>query len=448
MKRKKHPLKRWFFAALFLLIVAAPILWMTTRKDKGTLVTIAASERGDITSVVTATGKIQPQVEVRISSEVAGEIVELPVRDGQAVKRGDLLVRINPDTLEAQVAQQEASLAASRANAEQARAEMLQREIDLGRNEELFSKGATSIDAVDKARTALEVARAAYQASLHNIERQEMQLREARDTLEKASIYAPIDGTVTMLNSELGDRVVGTGQFAGTEIMRVANLDNMEVRVDVSENDIVSINIGDEATIEVDAIRDREFAGTVSEIANSAKVVDERTQDQLTTFEVKVRLTEIDPAIRPGMSATADIRTETVSGVVTVPLQAVTVRPRDEVTRQLSGNTGDEKVEGADRESGRGGNGQPAAETKSARERRELLQRVVFVARDGKVVITPVETGIADNKRIEITSGLEPGVDVVTGSYRALTRELKHNDRIRQQEKSPRGGKKPADQQG
>lgn len=414
--------------AVILLVVLGGITFAfwRNRGDEAIAVTVQPALRGDITSVVTATGKTYPEMEVKISSEVAGEIIGLPVADGQAVRRGDLLVRVNPDTLEAQAKQQEAALRASRANAAEARAQLAQAELDLRRVENLFSRGYATQEQVDAMRTAYEVRSAAAHATEARIEQQEMALKEAVDLLAKATIYSPINGTITVLSSELGDRVVGTGQFEGTEIMRVANLDNMEVRVEVSETDIVSVKVGDSATVELDAIPNEVFEGVVTEIANSAAAQtasQQSSQDQLTTFLVKVRLLTPSPAIRPGMTATADIQTQSVTGVVKVPLQSVTVRPRDEVRSQLGEPA---PAPGARRPEGGNGNRSPGS-----RPGRDTMQRVVFVVRAGQAFLVPVETGIADNRFIEIKSGLDGDESVVTGSYRVLSRELYHQAEVR-----------------
>ncbi len=400
--------KRYWF--LILLLVGGGIFYASRRDgEQPTQVTVEKASKGDITSIVTATGKVFPEVEVKISSEVAGEIVELPVVDGQKVEKGNVLVRVNPDTLEAQVLQEEAALRASEANSQEAKARMLQAELDLKRTKSLAEKGFATQDKVDASETSHEIAKASYAATLSRIEQQQMSLKESRDALDKAATYAPISGTVTQLAAELGDRVVGTGQFEGTEIMRVADLSRMEIRVEVSEADIVAVKIGHDATVEIEAIPDEQFDGKVTEIANSASKSERNTQDQLTTFQVKVRLLDPTTAIRPGMTATADIKTETVTDVVKVPLQSVTVRPRAAVAKQLGEN--------------------PPEETDDKSEKGNL-QRVVFLFADGKAKLARVETGLADNRFLEIKSGVSEGDQIITGGYRALTRELKHDKAV------------------
>jgi HlyD family secretion protein len=424
MSKKKSSLKKWIFIAVFVLIAAAIGVAGLRGGEDGIKVTVKKVERGDITSVVTATGKIQPETEVVISSEVPGEIIELPVKDGDPIDKGDLLVRVNPDTLEAQVKQQEASLAATRASSAQQRAQMLQAELDFKRIEDLFAKGFATTDEREQARTRLEIARAAHESSLFQIQRQEMQLKEATDQLAKASLFSPITGTVVRLNSELGDRVVGTGQFAGTEIMRVADLSNMEVQVDVSEADIINVEIGDKAEVEVDALPDDLISGTVTEIANSALTSNERNQEQLTTFAVRIRLDDPNSRLRPGMTATADIETDTVTDVVKAPLGAVVVRPRREV--ENGNEAGDEAI------------GEEAPEEGEEEEEKDDRVRVVFIADGNTARLQQVETGIADRDFIEIQSGLEAGDQIITGSYRALTRELEDESEIMIEERKER----------
>lgn len=425
--------KIWLSIFFLLVIGAAGGAFFHFRGDDSIEVTLGKVQRGDITSIVTATGKVKPESEVRISSEVPGEITALPVKDGNYVEKGDLLASVNPDTLEAQVQQQEASLSSIKSNSAQAKAEMLQAELDLKRIRELHEKGFSSEDQLDQAKTTLEVRRAAYQASLHQIERQEMQLMEARESLEKTSVYSPISGTVTRLNLELGDRVVGTGQFEGTEIMRVANLDNMEVRVQVSETDIINVSLEDPAVIEIDSFPDTEFKGKVSQIANSADTENANSQEELTTFEVRIALEKTDQEVRPGMTATADIETETVTDVVKVPLGSVVIRQQREIDEAL--NTSSSKKENSDSSSGNASEVEPRSDSKRAGNKNGNSRvEVIFVNDNGIARLQPVTIGIADSRNIEIKSGLDKGQSIVTGSYRVLTRELNHGDAIRERE--------------
>ncbi len=419
MAKKKSKKKNLIILIGFIAIAAVLVAVGMQSGEKGTEVTTEKVKRGDITSLVTATGKVQPEIEVVISSEVPGEIIELAIKDGDFIEKGDLLVRVNPDTLDAQVKQQEAGLAATRASSAQRRAELLQAELDLRRVSDLHTKGFVTEDQLDQSKTRVEVTKAALEAAMFQIERQDMQLREASDKLAKASIYSPITGTVTRLNSEIGDRVVGTGQFAGTEILRVANLNNMEVRVQVSEADIVNVEIGYIAKIEVDAFSKDEFSGKVTEIANSARTSNERSQEQLTTFEVRIRLDESEQVLRPGMTATADIETDTVTDVIKVPIGSVVVRPKREVEGETDGDSEEDEE-----------NDDSTDDSETDEDEEDNRVRVVFIAEGEKAQLVQVETGIADMDDIEIISGIEEGAEIITGSYRALTRELKNDSDI------------------
>src|SRR5688572_25387244 len=279
--------------------------------------------------MVNATGKIQPEVEVKISPEVAGEIVELTVREGAPVKKGQLLVRIKPDNYRYQVEQQEANLAAAKATAVQSKAQLLKAQDDFKRTEDLFGKKLLSESDHNAAKTTVEVAEANYENALAQIRRTEGLLSQSRDQLSKTAISSPTDGTVSSLTSEVGERVVSTGSFAGTEIMRIANLDDMEVRVNVNENDVVNVKVGDKARIAIDAYPGRKFAGSVKEIASAARTVGQNTQEEVTNFQVKIRIADKDIRLRPGMSANVDTETKTVENVVAIPIQAVTVRSRE-----------------------------------------------------------------------------------------------------------------------
>lgn len=442
-KKKKSSLKIWIFLIILIGIIGAIVVVGGRGKEAGLEVTFDEVSRGDITASVSATGNIQPTVIVSISSEVAGEIIELPVRDGDRVAKGDLLVRVNPDTLDAQVKQQEASLAARKASAAQARAQMLQAELDLRRLQDLFGKGVATQEQVDVALTTLEVRKSSHEAALHEISRQEMLLREASDQLAKASTFSPIDGQIVALEAELGDRVVGTGQFAGTTIMRVANLDEMEVQVDVPEGSIADIEIGDLAKVEIDAFPKTKFTGKVHEIANSAA-----TANDITTFQVRITLDANEAALRPGMTATADIETQTVTDALKVPLGAVVVRPTREVNRILRERNNEGKpAETAEKPKESKSSGDPerprgprGGEGRGDRNSGDNRTSIVFVVKDSHAELRKVETGIADMDFIEIKNGLEPDETIVSGPYSALARELEDGSAIREREGGPFGG--------
>lgn len=421
-RRKKSRKKLIVFSILILLVAVALASVATRKKEEIVEVTVEKAEKRTVTSIVSATGRIFPEVEVKISSEVAGEIIELPVVEGQLVKKGDLLVKVDPDRYESQVSQRRVSINTAKARSLEAKAQRLQAEQDLGRVEELFTKGFASEKESEDAKTLVEIRKTQEQASLLEIERAESLLEESLEFLSLTVTFAPMNGTISKLDSELGERVVGTGQFAGTEIMRVADLTNMEVRIEVSETDIVHVKIGDEATVEVDAIADEKFEGFVTEISSSAANV-RQNNDQLTTFEVRIKLRDPSPKLRPGMTATADIETETVEDAISVPMQSVTVRKKDDIEKALNPDAAkndDAKKEVAKKD----GSGNSKEEEKDPKED---LQRIIFVVKDGKSMMRKVKTGIADNSHIVIEEGIEIGEEVVSGSYRAITRQLKHD---------------------
>lgn len=313
--------------ALVVLWIIASIVW--SKREKPIPVTTEPAIRKTIVQTVSATGKIQPEVEVKISPEVAGEIIELPVEDGMRVKKGVLLVKIKPDSYKALLEQQEAAISAAKATNLQQKATMMKTEHDFKRAEDLFKQKLISEQEYNAAEAAQDVAKNTYESSLHEIERAEAGSSQARDQLSKTTIYSPIDGTVTILNSKLGERLVATGQFAGTEVMRVADLGHMEARVDVNENDVVNVKLGDKAAIKIDAYGDRKFHGTVYQIGNTGKTTGAGTQEEVTNFEVKIRIEDHNVELKPALSCTADIQTNEVKDVVAVPMQAVTIRTGD-----------------------------------------------------------------------------------------------------------------------
>ncbi len=415
-------------------IASSIVVAINWKKEDPVEVTVVEAERRSITSIVSATGRIFPEIEVKISSEVAGEIIELPVVEGQRVDKGDLLVKVDPDRYETQLRQRKVSINTAEARSLEAKAQRLQAQQDLGRVEELFTKGFASEKEMEDARTLLEIRKVQEDSALLEIERAKSSWEEAVEVLSKTVTFAPMNGTITKLDSELGERVVGTGQFAGTEILRVADLSNMEVRIEVSETDIVHVKVNDTATVEVDAMPDEEFAGRVTEISSSAANV-RQNNDQLTTFEVRIRLDKPSPKLRPGMTATADIETETVHDAISVPIQSVTVRKTEDVRKALETDVDrdDEKNRDAEGKRSLSKNKRMADDRtrEEKRETREDLQRIVFVLKDGKSLMREVKTGIADNTFIEIEEGVVVGEKVVSGSYRAITRQLNHDMEVK-----------------
>ena len=368
-----------------------------------------------IVETVSASGKIQPEIEVKISSDVSGEIVSLMVKEGQKVKRGQLLCKIRPDIYESYLDRASAALNTSKANLSNAEARFIQTEQAYDRNSKLIKDKIISEADFEVIKSNYLSAKADVQAAKFNVKSAEASVKEAKDNLFKTTVFSPVDGTVSKLNVELGERVLGTSQMTGTEIMRIANLNSMEVSVDVNENDINRLSIGDTATVEVDAFLDQSFKGVVTEIANSASVVG-ASADQVTNFPVKIRILSesysklnskdknLASPLRPGLSATVEIQTEKTINILTVPIQSVTTR-EDSIEDKSASTT---------------------AVTAGASGMKEF----VFIIENNKVIKLPVKTGIQDDMYIEIKEGLKEGQEVVVAPYLAISKMLKDGMQI------------------
>ena len=369
----------------------------------------------DIVETVAATGKIQPEVEIKLSSEVSGEIIELPIIEGQQVKKGDLLVSINPDLVQAMVDQSQAGLQNVKAQLTQAEANLANVKINFERNKSLFEKGVISRSDWERSQTDYEVAQANVRSAFYNVESAKSSVKQSRDNLSRTSIFAPRDGTISKLSVELGERVVGTAQMAGTEIVRVANLNNMEVEVDVNETDIVKVNVGDSTIVEVDAYLKREFKGVVTEIANTAE--NTLSVDQVTNFKVKVRIlpdsykdltvnrSDNYSPFRPGMTATVDIITNLKEKIIGVPISSIVIKT------DTSSTTAQQVVK----------------ETKSTKAEKF---ECVFVKEGDVAKLRVITTGIQDDSNIEIISGLKEDDLVITGPYNTVTKILKPGSKV------------------
>ena len=378
-------------------------------------VEITKIELIDIIETVAATGKIQPEIEVSLSSEVSGEIIELPILEGQQVEKGDLLVRINPDLTQAALNQSQAGLQNVRALLEQAEASMKNSKLNYERNKQLFEKGVISKAEWDQSVTDYDMAQANVKSAYYNVQSAVANVKLTQDNLSKTNIFAPMSGTISKLSVELGERVVGTALMAGTEIVRVANLNNMEVEVDVNETDIVKVSLGDSTIVEVDAYLKREFRGIVTEIANSAE--NTISADQVTNFKVKVRiipesyadLTEGKPEyfspFRPGMTATVDVITNKKEKVIGVPISSIVIK-----TDTTAGK-----------------------KTRKKEVTSENIEKFecVFVKVGEEAKLRVVTTGIQDDTNIEIVTGLNEEDEVITGPYNTVTKILEIGDKIK-----------------
>ena len=391
---------KYIIGGLILVVIAMSIAFSFKSKNSSSyLVNVASAQKRNITEIITANGKIQPEKEVKISADVSGEIIELMVKEGDKVKIGDVLLRINPKIYLSQIERIEASLNSSKAQMMQSKAQLLEKENQYKRKEKLWKQKVVSDYEYEQEETNFKVAKANFEAAQYSVMSAEASLKEAQENLRKTTIYSPMTGTVSKLNVEKGERVVGTMQMTGTEIMRIADLNRMEVKVDVNENDIINVGLNDTAYIDVDAYLNRKFKGLVTEIANSANTTGAAT-DQVTNFEVKILILAESYAdlldtinhnkypFRPGMSASVDIRTRTVNNQLTIPIEAVT-------TRADSLNS-------------------------------DVLNEVVFIYKDKKVIERKVKTGIQNNQYIVILSGIDKEDEIVVSPYSVISKKLKN----------------------
>ncbi len=390
-------------------------------RDDSKEVDVAKANEITIIETVSATGKIQPEIEVKIASQVSGEIISLPVKEGQVVKKGDLLVKINPDLYTSGLNRSVSNFSGTKSGLNQADASFKEATASYERSKTLFAKGIISKSEWDKAIASFEVAKANKQTAYFNVQSALASVKEAKDNLGRTIIYSPNDGTISKLSVETGERILGTQQMSGTELMRVANLNNMEVEVDVNENDIVKISIGDETKIQVDAYLKKEFKGIVTSISNSASTT--TTADQVTNFKVKVRIQKESyqdllvgkpvtySPFRPGMTATVDIMTTRKDHVIGIPISSVVVKSDTSATK---------KVEVADDKA-----------TDKVKTKSDKKLECVFVKVGQKAKIKIVKTGIQDDTNIEILSGLKKGDEVITGPYVTVSKDLNSGDKVK-----------------
>ncbi len=424
---------------ILFLVIAKSAGWIG--KKEGTKVSVAKADLKTIVETVSANGKIQPEVEVKISSDVSGEVKQLFVKEGDSVIAGQLLAVIDQelyqsalDRAEAVLSNSKANLASSRARIIQSEAKLAEVEAQFDRNKKMYAQKLISDAEFQTAKSAYAAAKGDVDASKqtviaaeYTVKTQEAGIKEARKNLSRTSIYAPVSGTISKLAIEKGERVVGTSQMAGTEMMRIANLNDMEVSVDVNENDIVKVSVGDTCIVEVDSYNARKFKGIVTEVANSATTSTATTSDQVTNFVVKIRILRISytdlleksknnsAVFRPGMSASVEIQTEAIINTLSIPIESVTVKSKSAMDSTTRGNK--------------------KATTKITDKSKDDIE-VVFLHNNGVVKIRPVKTGIQDDKFIQVISGLSKNDEVVTGPYSAISRTLKQNDKVKVVDKS------------
>ena len=457
MKDNKPNQKLYYFIGAIVIIAVIALVIAKKQgylgKSNFTKVSIEKVEKRSIIESITASGKIQPEKEIMIAPDASGEITGLFVKEGDSVSKGQLLLKINPDIYLSAVDKMNANLNSSKANfanskarLSQSESKLIKAEIDFNRNKKLYNKEVISESDYENAKSQYDIAKAEVDAAKENVsaasfsvKNAEAGLKEAYDNLTKTAVFSPIDGTVSKLSKELGERVTGASNFsAGSEIMRIANLNNMEAQVDVSENDIVRVHMNDTALIEVDAYLGRKFKGLVSQIANSANSTGGGT-DQVTNFKVKIRMLQISyedlldidnpnlSPFRPGMSASVEILTTYVNDVLTVPIQAVTTR-QDTSSYKKGGNKSHyEKKDNKDKK-------------KTVLEKK--ADEYVFVLEDGKAKLRKVTIGIQDSDFYEIKDGLKEDEEVITAPYRAISKKLKNNQPVEKVDKDKLFGNK------
>ncbi len=411
---KKQPFlkrKKLLITLSALLVMVGVIFTLFRLREKPIEVTTEKAFIKEVVHIVTATGKIEPELVVAMSPDVSGEIIELPVTDGQMVKKGDLLFKIQPDLYINQVEQSLAQLNSARSQSLEAKSRMLKADDDFRKASLLYKEKLISESDFIASKTNSEAVRAVYSASLHSIEQYKSLLQQNQDRMGKTIVKAPINGSIIVLNSKLGERVVGTGQFPGTEVLRLANLDSMQVKVEVNENDIVNVKKGNPVSITVDAYGERIFKGVVHEISNSAISQAAGTQEEVTNFSVKIHLFNHERLLKPGMSATANIESQRVKNALVVPIQSVTIRGATESKEAQKEEKSKVTI----------------TSTAKPTESRQGL----FVVKSGRAWFRPVKTGTTDNTHIIVTEGLKTGEEVVSGSYSAITNDLKEGSMVK-----------------
>jgi HlyD family secretion protein len=431
--------RKWIiFTVIAVVVVGLALLAVFRKKDPIVTVQTEKVSLHNLTEIVVANGKIQPVKQVVISPEVAGEIVALPIEEGQQVKKGDLLLQIKPDNYIASRNSADANYKSAIAARNLAKAQLDKAETEYKRNEDLFRNKLVSDSVFLEFKTSYEVAKLQFENASHQEDQAKFGLDKADDDLSKTKIVSPMDGTVTRLQSQLGERVLGTSFNKGTEIMTIADLNEMEARVDIGEMDVVLIGVGQNARLEVDAFKNRKFSGAVSDIANSAKGLNSSSSlgvssssssgQDATKFEVNIRITEKE-RFRPGMSVTAEIETRSRTNVLCVPIASVTTRlPKDKKSGSSRVLEVEAKTNGTSNASD-SNNTNGVTGHKNTKETVKPVE-VVFITDGDHVKMVPVKIGISDDSYWEITEGLQGGEEVVSGGYRAISKDLDDGKKI------------------
>ena len=428
-KQKKSRKKLYIFGSIGIVLVALVLFALLGgSKEDIILVSTDAVVKRDITQTVSATGKINSEFKVTITPEVTGEIVSLPVKEGDNVKKGQLLIKIKADAYVAQQQRAEANLSSAKSSLAMNKAQLDKITADYNRTKGMHDKKLSSDAELETVKSTYLSAVANYEGAQATVLQMEASLKETNQSLYKTTIYSPMDGTISQLNVQLGDRVLGSGFSQGTDIMTVSDLGSMIATVQVDENDVILVALGDTARIKVDAYGDKIFKGTVYQIGNSAVATGTGTQEQVVNFDVKIRLINPDPGLRPGMSCNSTIETQTINNVLSVPIQCVTAR-------------GDEnKAKETPKEDEKNSNVIDKKDKKSVDSNKP--KEVVFIIDNNKAKMKEVKTGLSDDNFIQIKEGLKEGEKVVSGSYRAISRELNEGSKVKLEEKKSTTAKK------
>ena len=450
MAKPKNRRKLIIFSAIGLVLVTLILLAIFKKREPVITVQTEKVARHSLTNLVIANGKIQPVIQVTISPEVSGEIIELPVKEGQQVRKDDLLVKINPDIYVAAVNQAKASYESSLAAKSSAVANLEKAQADYDRNVELFHQKLLSESDFIGFKSARNVARAQLDSADDMVNVAKANVDSAEEQLSRTTIVSPLDGTISKLNSQLGERVLGTAQFAGTEILIISDLNQMEARVDIGEMDVVGIKPGQKARLEVDAFKDRKFSGTVTDVASSSKdnnltsaysSSSSSQSQEATKFQVRIRLNDKE-SFRPGMSVSADIETEYRTNVLTVPLASVTTRPPKPPKKTDPPKTGGTNTATAKSGTNAVFSSNDATNSGPPDKKSSKMLDVVFAVNGNHVNAMPVKIGICDDNYWEITDGLTNGQEIVSGGYRAISRDLDDGKKIKKGPATPETAKK------
>ncbi len=414
-KKKKKSRKKllWIFGLLLVIIIGIAVV-VSGKKEK--LITVQTEKilKRNITQLVTATGKIQSETEVNISAEVSGELTSLPFKEGDEVKKGDLLVKIKQDVYVPQIQEQDAAIRVAESNLSINEVTLKRNELELKRVKQLYDKGLATQADLDNAQNTVDQTLAQINSSRAQINQQRTGLSRIKYDISKTTIYSPIDGTVTQLNNEPGEKVLGTISNQGSNIMTISDLSKMECQVEVGETDVAMVNLGDTAKIQIDAFGDKVFTGYVYEISNTATAKGTGTQEEVVNFIVKIRIIDNDVELRPGMSCTVDIEVEKKNDVLSVPIQSVTIR-EDFNENSLAQETENENIS---RESDK-------------KQNKKKPQEIIFIVDNGTAKKEPVKTGISDDSYIEVTEGVQENQEVVKGSFKAINKELEDGSKVK-----------------